>query len=204
MAWSCYRPRIAYTTHLGVREFHAKGGRLHKHSAARFLLAAECEHADEARWTPSAVRACVAYDVLLAIPVLGARQRNRALGWDRLVARDAGRDQRLVFLGLVTRHRGQATFLKMSFAFEHTRCARPGTRGARFRRAGCAAAPDSDSRLNFESDAALRGWNQRAENPIPIARDPRPTDPSPRRSSAPRALRLPRYFAGNNPTASGG
>jgi len=44
------------------------------------LFAAECEHADEAGRTPSAVRACVAYDVLLAMPVLGARQRNRALG----------------------------------------------------------------------------------------------------------------------------
>jgi hypothetical protein len=61
--------------------FHAEANGSTKFSFwIRLLFAAEGEHADEARWTPSAVRACVAYDVLLAMAVLGARQRNCALG----------------------------------------------------------------------------------------------------------------------------
>src|ERR1700735_639438 len=80
------------------------------------LLAAERQHPDEARRTPSAVRACVAHCVLAVMPILDARQRDRALGRYRLVARDAHRHQRLVQFGLVTRHRGRTIFLNMSFA----------------------------------------------------------------------------------------
>src|ERR1019366_3943712 len=85
--------------------------------ADRELLVAERIQACEARRTPSTVRARIAHHVLLVAPVLDARERDCAFGGYGLLAGDAGRRQRLVLLGLVTRHRGHTTFLKMSFGF---------------------------------------------------------------------------------------